>query len=94
MMEKELFNTEQKALDIAQKIKAFTFLVPTDCGIADPSYKRYLVTCSRLLELDVSLNGLQNDDEIEYDELIESLLDIEHEVDECTKWLGDSNKKN
>ena len=67
MMEKELFNTEQKALDIAQKIKAFTFLVPTDCGIADPSYKRYLVTCSRLLELDVSLNGLQNDDEIEYD---------------------------
>lgn len=94
MMEKELFNPEQKVLDIAQKIKTFTFLAPTDRGVADPSYKRYLATCSRLLELDISLNSLQNDDEIEYDEWIESLLDIEREVDECTKWLVDPDKKN
>ena len=77
----------ERILEIKRRIKEFTFLSPTDRGLTDTSYIRYLATCSKLLDLDVSLNALQNDDDMEYEEFMERLLNIEQDVIACTKWL-------
>jgi len=87
MEERNRINTTEKILEIIRKIKAFTVLSPSIESMTDPSYKRYLASCARLLELDFQLNSLQQEDELEYDDFVESLLTIEQEVDECTKWL-------
>lgn len=68
---------------IQQKIKDYTKEKPSDRGIADPAYKVYLANCSRLLELDVQLNSLQN---MEYADtvMVELLESIEKEVNAIT----------
>lgn len=72
-----------KILTIQQKIKDYTKEKPSDRGVADPAYKVYLANCSRLLELDVQLNALQN---MEYaDTVMDSMLsEIEQEVNTIT----------
>ena len=81
---------EMRALEITNKIKSYTFKTPSDKGIADPDYKRYLAICSRLFELDCSLHSLfytydemTNDEEFASFE--ERLIEIEKEVDKLVK---------
>ena len=79
----------QKYIDIVEKIKAFTFKSPSNCGIADPSYKCYLAKCGELFKLDLRLHDLcytyDFDNPNHFAEIEEELLEIEQEVDKLTK---------
>lgn len=79
----------QKYIDIAEKIKAFAFKSPSNCGTVDPSYRVYLARCGKLFKLDLRLHNLcyiyDFDNPEDFTEIEEELLEIEKEVDKLTK---------
>ena len=78
----------QKTIEIFEKIKAYTFLSPSNQGTVDPSYKSYLSRCSQLFQLDKQLSVLPYvydfDDPEQFELIEEELLRIEQEVDRLT----------